>query len=105
MNTKSVIAIAILATLSAIASIAAAADDSYGTTAKPLSRAEVLADLVIYRESGLAQLELSENIGQDNPRKVAAKAKYNELRKSPRYAELVKRYGGGEAKLDVAHAP
>lgn len=34
----------------------------------------------------------------------AAQARYSELRKSPHYAELVKRYGGSEANVDVACA-
>ena len=63
-------------------------------TVSTKSRAEVLADLQIWRESGLEALEgIGE--GQNNyfdPRYRAAQAKYEELRASPRYAELVEKF-------------
>ena len=55
------------------------------------SRAEVLADLEIWRESGLASLEL---VGEgrnsySDERYQAAEAKYQELRASPKFAARV----------------
>jgi len=58
------------------------------------SRAEVLADLQIWRESGLAALE---GVGegkytQTDPQWYAAQARYEQLRSSPHYAELVQKF-------------
>ena len=58
------------------------------------SRAEVLADLQIWRESGMAALQ---DVGDGqhgyiDPRYSAALAKYQELRASPRFAELVEKF-------------
>ena len=90
MNTTTVIAAALFSALAAFGGSAAAAP-SGTAAAKPVTRAEVLADLAIYRESGLAVAELSENIGQDT------QAKHAELRSSPRY-------GGSTESVDVAAA-
>jgi len=112
MSTKTFFASALLATLAAIAIPAMAADnprtaqqaDTASTAGRPLTRAEVLADLQIYRESGLAQVNLPENFGYDQKRRAEAEAKYAQLRQSSYYAALVKRYGGNEADTDVAAA-
>jgi hypothetical protein len=57
------------------------------------TRAEVLADLQIWRESGLQQFEgFGEGPNGFDPRYQAALAKYEELRASPRYAELVAKF-------------
>jgi hypothetical protein len=86
--------------------------DSYpsrGSVHRPftstVSRAEVQADLQIYRESGLAQLENGENVPFATPAYEAAQAKYAELRSSPYYASLVQRFGGqGTERQNVAAA-
>jgi hypothetical protein len=111
MSTKTVIASALLATLAAVAIPAMATDNprtaqdnAASTTGRPLTRAEVLADLQIYRESGLAQVNLPENFGYDQKRRAEAEAKYAQLRQSAYYASLVKRYGGSETDTDVAAA-
>lgn len=108
MSTKTFIASAVLASLAAFAGQAMATDNPNAQTqsATPqistVTRAEVLADLQIYRESGLALAELPENIGMDSARKAKAQAKYAQLRNSPYYATLVKRYSDGADKVDVA---
>ena len=55
------------------------------------SRAEVLADLEIWRKSGLAEFEGFGEGKYNNvdPRYLAAQAKYQELRSSPQFAERV----------------
>jgi hypothetical protein len=86
--------------------------DSYpsrGTVHRPftaqLSRAEVNADLQIYRESGLAQLENGETVAFNSPAYEAAQAKYAELRSSPYYASLVQRFAGqGTERQNLAAA-
>jgi hypothetical protein len=54
-----------------------------------LSRAEVLADIQIWRESGLAELQHSDMPDVYSAEYQRASAKYQALRKSPRFAELV----------------
>jgi len=55
-----------------------------------LTRAEVLADLQIYRESGLAQAaRIDEHLGGDSAEVLAARQRYAQLRNSERYAALV----------------
>ena len=55
------------------------------------SRAEVLADVEIWRKSGLDEFERSDEgrYSDFDPRYLAAKAKYQELRSSPQFAERV----------------
>ncbi|WP_431103059.1 DUF4148 domain-containing protein [Roseateles noduli] len=71
------------------AAVAAGADSE---APKGLTRAEVLADLQIYRESGLAAAELPETYGFDTERLREAQTKYQQLRQSPHYAELVRKF-------------
>ena len=58
------------------------------------SRAEVKADVEIWRESGLAQFDMAGEItpDPDSAGYRAAKARYEALRQSPQYAERVKKY-------------
>ena len=58
------------------------------------SRAEVKAEVEIWRESGLAQFDLAGEITPDpnSPGYRAAKARYEALRQSPQFAERVKKY-------------
>jgi hypothetical protein len=58
------------------------------------SRAEVRADTEIWKESGLAALDMA---GEKTPDPTtqeyrAAKARYEALRQSPQFAERVKKY-------------
>jgi hypothetical protein len=58
-----------------------------------VSRAEVLADLKIYQESGLAAAErAAAETGQDTPALQAARQRYAALRQGERYAALVAVY-------------
>jgi hypothetical protein len=66
------------------------------------TRAEVLADLQIWRESGLAALE-GNGDGKTSfvdPRWAAAHARYDQLRASPRYAALVQKFAGRHGQVD-----
>ena len=72
--------------------------------AKP--RAEVQAELQIYRESGLFELErVPDAVDYSSRAYLRAKDRYAQLRESPYFATLVKRYAerhGDDAKL-AAH--
>ena len=57
----------------------------------PVSRAEVLADLQIWRESGMAALSDGEEGLADTPAYNAASARYAALRSAPSFAALVMR--------------
>lgn len=88
MNTRNKLSL-LLVTLSL------AAGAAQGQDARPAvepTRAEVLADLVVYRESGLQQLDNSDLVSNFTPEYRAAKQRYEELRRSPRYAELVRSF-------------
>lgn len=97
------------ALLTVVASLAAMAQEAGPPPEAPLSvstltRAEVLADLQIYRESGLANLDSSAPTFIDwNSREYArASARYTQLRASPYFATLVQRIAARRAeKADV----
>lgn len=58
-----------------------------------LTRAEVLADLQIYQESGLAQLErIGDQIGLETAEVRVARQRYLQLKQSERYTMLVEQY-------------
>jgi hypothetical protein len=70
------------------------AGETYGSidsrsSASVLTRAEVLADLQLWTESGLAALTRGETYDAFSPAYRLAEARYRTLRSSPRYAELV----------------
>lgn len=63
------------------------------STQSTVSRAEVLADLKIYQESGLAAAErIAAETGQETPSLQAARQRYAALRQGERYAALVAEY-------------
>jgi hypothetical protein len=66
-------------------------ESSAGAAAAPLSRAEVLADLQVWRESGLAELSGGEEPAIFKPGYDACLARYLALRASPAFASLVQR--------------
>jgi hypothetical protein len=98
-------AITTLAVASAIATTQAYADEAVSYAATPatmtyesssvvseqpsLSRAEVLADIQIWRESGLAELQHADMPDVYSAQYQRASAKYAALRKSPYFATLV----------------
>ena len=57
----------------------------------PLSRAEVLADLQIWRESGMAALQWRDEPAMFDAGYDAAAARYAALRAAPTFAALVER--------------
>lgn len=72
------------------------------TTAAPLSRSEVLADLKIYQESGLAVAErVAQEQGLETEALRAARVRYAMLRDGERYAVLVAQFAQrtGEPRL------
>lgn len=63
------------------------------STQSAVSRAEVLADLKIYQESGLAAAErAAAETGQETPALLAARQRYAALRHGERFAALVAEY-------------
>jgi hypothetical protein len=60
-------------------------------TEAPVSRAEVLADLQIWRESGLAAAQTGDSSDPQSPQYVQSLARYNALRGSAMFTELVER--------------
>lgn len=103
-------AVAVMTTTVALAHgdhVAATSDAAYMPMAMhKLSRAEVIADLEIYRQSGLAELE-----GRDSPEVYGqayqeAQARYQALRNSPQFAMRVARIAQqrGEATTLAASA-
>jgi recombinational DNA repair protein (RecF pathway) len=56
-----------------------------------LTRAEVVADFIIYRESGLELLNEADAVNFYSPEYLQAKARYQALRSSSYYAELVQK--------------
>ncbi len=83
----------VLATLLCAGSttLACAADGANTAAAPPLTRAEVLADLQIWRESGLEALQEGEESAVYTPRHDAALARYTALRTAPSFSVLVQR--------------
>jgi hypothetical protein len=67
-----------------------------------LTRAEVMADAQIWRESGLALLDAGEAPDRDNVAYRQAQAKYDELRASPYFAALVQRFGAEPQRLALS---
>lgn len=71
-------------------SLAAAAQTA--DAAAPLSRAEVIADLVVWQQSGLGAMHAGDDtanvFGADYR---AAQARYEALRRAPEFAQLVER--------------
>lgn len=77
------------------------------STQSTVSRAEVLADLKVYQESGLAAAERSAaETGQETPALRAARERYAALRHGERYAALVAEYAArrGETRAPAAKA-
>ena len=68
--------------------------ETRSSTQPGLTRAEVLADLQLYRESGFAELDRAETPAWESQAYKEAAARYAALRESPRYAQLVQEYGG-----------
>lgn len=69
----------------------------------PLKRSQVLADLQIHQESGLATLETRQSVDYNSTEYANAQKRYSSLRWSPHYVQLVQRFGG-EAE-DVGKRP
>jgi hypothetical protein len=99
MTAKTLIATALIA-LSAAAVPAFAQSYSHldPITQSQKSRAEVLADLEIYRESGLAAADRTEDFALNANQRAKAEARYAALKSSTTYAALVQRYAAKDAK-------
>lgn len=100
MNTKLIIA---LLTTSLAAGAAGAHDNNTddGAGARPLTRAEVIADLEIYVQSGLRDLDMQDGSRFGGPDEAAARARYEALRRAPAFAARVQEIARqrGEAVL------
>ena len=76
----------------ALGSVQAADEGNNAPAAPELTRAEVLADLTIWRKSGLADAQSGESASDPvSPNYIAAMARYQALRTSPQFAQLVQR--------------
>jgi len=105
--------------LALIASVATAAEMSTNDTPQsadaraylpmPRSRAEVIADLEIYRRSGLAELDHKESPDAFSNAYIAAQARYQALRASAEFKQLVARIarerGDALATASAASSP
>lgn len=83
--------------LAGLVQSALAVDDAYAE--RPLSRAEVIADLQIWRESGMAALHQGDEPALFSPRYAEVSARYAAMHASPAFAALVRRIAAqrGEA--------
>jgi hypothetical protein len=92
MNLKK-IAVAAFATLVGTVAMARDGQADGGDVSKylpmPVSRAEVIADLDIYRRSGLAELDRAESPDVYGNAYIGAQARYTVLRASPDFKTLV----------------
>lgn len=88
MNTKLIIAL-LTTGLAAGAAVAHDIDDGAGVSARPLTRAEVIADLEIYVQSGLRDLDMQDGSRFGGPDEAAARARYEALRRAPAFAARV----------------
>jgi hypothetical protein len=92
MNLKN-ITFAVLATLISTVAIArdsqAVGEDVSKYLPKSGSRAEVLADLQVYRRSGLAEFDRGESQDFSSSAYIRARARYMALRASPDFKALV----------------
>ncbi len=73
-------------------------------TPVPRSRAEVIADLEIYRRSGLAALDGSESPDAFSNAYIAAQARYQALRAAPAFKQLVARIARERGEVAEATA-
>jgi hypothetical protein len=92
MNASKTVSLICSAVLAIGLCSASAAEEASNAPAAEVSRAEVLADLVIWRESGLAQAQSGESASDPvSPNYVAALSRYQALRAAPQFAQLVQR--------------
>jgi hypothetical protein len=68
-----------------------AADEGNNAPEASLSRSEVLADMVIWRESGLAAAQAGESADPVSLAYLAAVKRYQSMRAAPQFADLVRR--------------
>ena len=99
MNAKTLIASALIAlSTAAVPAFAQSYSHLDPITPSQKSRAEVLADLEIYRESGLAVVDRTEDFALNAGQRAQAEARYAALKASPKYAELVQRFAAKDTK-------
>ncbi|RZU02944.1 DUF4148 domain-containing protein [Rivibacter subsaxonicus] len=95
LNTKSAMAALTLSMCLVTLGSAQAAEGDAAAFDKPLTRAEVMADLQIWRESGLADLQKSEDpTASFSAEYRQAQARYERMRASPQFAMLVAKFAG-----------
>lgn len=92
MNASKTISLICSAVLAIGLSSASAAEEADNVPAPTLSRSEVMADIVIWRESGLADAQSGESASDPvSPNYLAALNRYQVLRAAPQFAQLVQR--------------
>ena len=103
LKTKLALAAATMAMALTTTVSARAAEIDDAAAAKQLTRAEVMADLQIWRESGLAQWQgLDDPSACMTPQYLQSQARYQRMRASPQFAVLVEQLGGPSAEPVVA---
>lgn len=83
----------VLATLLA-ASVTTATMAQAPVAQQPLSRAEVVADLILYDEAGMRNAGREDGLNWNSPEYAVAQRRYQALRASSRYAMLVEQLSG-----------
>jgi hypothetical protein len=91
MNASKTTSLICFAVLSVGLCSAPAAEESNNAPEPSLTRAEVLADMVIWRESGLADAQFGESADPVSRAYLAALGRYQALRAAPQFAQLVQR--------------
>ena len=103
LKTKFALTATTLALALAAASSVRATETDDATAVKPLSRAEVQADLQVWRESGLDRWQsLDDPSTFTMPAYLKAQARYQQMCAAPEFAMLVERLGGPSAATVVA---
>ena len=89
-----------IATILAFAAIGAQAQSTIDASVDaPKTRAEVVADLEAYQMAGLQYLDRQENPNYGSPAYVAAKKRYNDLRNSPKFAQMIRQHAAETGEL------
>jgi Domain of unknown function (DUF4148) len=89
MNTPKMMPLMACAALAAAFATARAAEAD--TVAAPKTRAEVIAELQIWRESGLAAMQSNDSADYFSRDYLVAQQRYEQMRASPHFAALVER--------------
>lgn len=94
-----VLALALVVTGKAVAQPHPVTSPGSAASSAALTRAEVRADLTLWRQAGMGDFTMQEQRDAMLSRYQAALKRYHELRSSPAYDQLVRRLSGGSMVL------